>query len=156
MEAYSVDLRKRVLSSCDAGHKTKAVAELYAVSASWVRRLKQRRRELGTIAPLPPSGGPKPVLNESHRQELRRWLEADSGLTLEALRQRLLPEVKVCIGALHDTLTAMGWSLKKRAFAPPSRIGPTSLSGGSSGASGDRRRIRIASSSSTNRARRRT
>ena len=61
MEAYSLDLRKRVLASCDAGHKTKQVAELYGVSPAWVRRLKQRRRELGTIEPLPYRHGPKPT-----------------------------------------------------------------------------------------------
>jgi transposase len=54
MEAYSMDLRKRVLAACDDGHGTKQVAETFGVSSSWVRRLKQRRRELGTIAPLPP------------------------------------------------------------------------------------------------------
>ena len=53
MEAYSLDLRRRVLAACDAGNGTKAVADLFEVSPSWVRRLKQRRRELGTIESLP-------------------------------------------------------------------------------------------------------
>ncbi|MBE7507670.1 MAG: hypothetical protein HS101_15480 [Planctomycetia bacterium] len=50
MEAYSMDLRKRVLAACDAGHGTTRVAKSFEVSPAWVRRLKQRRRELGTIA----------------------------------------------------------------------------------------------------------
>ena len=45
MDAYSLDLRTRVLAACDAGKKTKQVAEQFSVSPAWVRRLKQRRRE---------------------------------------------------------------------------------------------------------------
>jgi transposase len=33
------------------------VAQVFDVSPAWVRRLKQRRRELGTIEPLPPRYG---------------------------------------------------------------------------------------------------
>jgi|GEM_PF-6883080 len=42
MKAYSMDLRVRVLADCDAGLSTAEVAEKQRVSASWVRRLKQR------------------------------------------------------------------------------------------------------------------
>ena len=51
MQAYSMDLRKRVLADSDAGLPTKQVAEKYGVSRTWVRSLKQRRRETGEIAP---------------------------------------------------------------------------------------------------------
>ena len=51
MQAYSMDLRKRVLADSDAGMPTKQVAEKYGVSGAWVRWLKQRRRETGEIAP---------------------------------------------------------------------------------------------------------
>ena len=51
MRAYSMDLRERVLRDSDAGMKAAAVAVTYHVSASWVRRLKQRRRETGEVAP---------------------------------------------------------------------------------------------------------
>ena len=48
MRAYSMDLRERVLHDSDAGMQAAAVASKYHVSASWVRRLKQRRRETGS------------------------------------------------------------------------------------------------------------
>ena len=57
MEAISLDLRKRVVADCDAGMKTGQVAAKYGVSGSWVRRLKQRRRETGSIEALPWNGG---------------------------------------------------------------------------------------------------
>ena len=60
MRAYSMDLRERVLRDSDAGMK--AVAVKYHVSASWVRRLKQRRRETGEVAPRQQRYGRHPVL----------------------------------------------------------------------------------------------
>src|SRR5262249_28516957 len=60
MNAYSLDLRERVLADCDAGLGTGAVAARYRVSASWVRRLKRRRRETGSIAPTAQRHGPPP------------------------------------------------------------------------------------------------
>ena len=45
MRAYSMDLRKRALLDSDAGMKAADVAAKYRVSRSWVRLLKQRRRE---------------------------------------------------------------------------------------------------------------
>ena len=51
MRAYSMDLRKRVLLDSDDGMAAPAVAAKYRVSASWVRRLKQRRRESGQTGP---------------------------------------------------------------------------------------------------------
>ncbi len=48
VRAYSKDLRERVLAAGDAGEPTKVVADRFAVSPAWVRRLVQRRRESGT------------------------------------------------------------------------------------------------------------
>lgn len=51
MEAYSKEFRRDVLAACDAGEGTRAVALRFGVSESWVRRVKQERREQGKIAP---------------------------------------------------------------------------------------------------------
>ncbi len=48
--AYAQDLRDRVLAAYDRGMKTKQIAELFEVSSSWARRVKQRRRETGETA----------------------------------------------------------------------------------------------------------
>jgi len=40
-----------VLSACDAGEGTRSVALRFDVSESWVRRVKQERREQGKLAP---------------------------------------------------------------------------------------------------------
>jgi transposase len=62
MKPYSVDLRERVLAACDEGMGTAEAAEAFAVSPSWVRKLKQQRRETGSIAPRVGTPGPKPAL----------------------------------------------------------------------------------------------
>ena len=61
MRAYSMDLRERVHRDSDAGMKAAAVAVTYHVSASWVRRLTQRRRETGEVAPRQQRYGRHPV-----------------------------------------------------------------------------------------------
>src|SRR5262249_23722366 len=60
MKPYSMDLRERVLADCDAGLPTGPGAAKDRVSPSWVRRLKQRRRETGEGAPRPAPPAPPP------------------------------------------------------------------------------------------------
>src|SRR5476651_630502 len=47
---YSKEFRGEVLAACDAGEGTQAVALRFNVSESWVRRVKQQRRETGQVA----------------------------------------------------------------------------------------------------------
>ena len=51
MHAYSLDLRERVVADREAGLQTAEVARKYRVSPAWVRRLMQRYRASGQIAP---------------------------------------------------------------------------------------------------------
>ena len=51
MESYSKEFRRDVLAACDAGGGTREVALRFDVSESWVRRIKQERRETGKTAP---------------------------------------------------------------------------------------------------------
>ena len=51
MGTYSKEFRRDVLAACDAGEGTRAVALRFKVSESWVRRIKQERREQGKVAP---------------------------------------------------------------------------------------------------------
>ena len=60
MPPYSPELRARVLADCDAGMPTAQVAAKYSVSPAWVRCLKQRGRETGSIAPVEQRHGPAP------------------------------------------------------------------------------------------------
>jgi transposase len=122
MRAYSMDLRERVWADCRAGMATPAVAEKYKVSQSWVRRLKQRQKATGSLAPRPPSPG-RPVVLAPHDARLRELVRDDPDATLAELRRRL--GVEVSIGALCNYLRRIKLSFKKRSSGRPSRTGPT-------------------------------
>ena len=51
MMPYSFELRSQVLAACDSNEGTKSVAIQFGVSESWVRKIKQQRRETGQIEP---------------------------------------------------------------------------------------------------------
>lgn len=110
MKSYSLDLRQRVLADCDAGLGTKAAAQKYSVSPAWVRRLKQRRREGGSIDRRPPSPG-RPVKLAPHERQVRDLVRDDPDATLNELRSRL--GVRVSVGALHAFLRRIGLPSKK-------------------------------------------
>ena len=133
MKAYSMDLRKRVLAACDAGHKTKEVATLFGVSPSWLRRLKQRRRESGRIEAYPRNSGRKPALDEAAREQLKELVRQQPDATLEELRELL--GIHLSISSLWETLRKMRLAFKKSPSMRRSRTGPMSRSSGPSGTS---------------------
>ena len=109
MRAYSMDLRERVLLESDAGVSAAAVAANYHVSASWVRRLKQRRRETGEIAPRAQRYGPRPVL-----ATLAALIHEQPDRTLADL-QAALP-TPASLATIWRAVTKLGFTLKKRSF----------------------------------------
>ena len=123
MKAYSMDLRERIVAACDAGDSTEDVAAAFSVSASWVRRLKQRRREAGSIAPRPQKRrGPVPGW-EKHGEAIRRAVREHPDATLdEHRRQHGLPLSK---SALARAFAALGLTRKKSRCGPRSRAGRT-------------------------------
>jgi len=123
MEAYSLDLRKRVLAACDAGRGTKEVARLFEVSPAWVRRLKQRRRELNTIEPLPKKNGPDPLLTAQHRARLRQAVERQPDITLLELKDKL--KLSASVPTICRALRSLGLSFKKSRSSPMSRTART-------------------------------
>ena len=87
MRAYSMDLRERVLLDSDAGMKAADVAAKYRVSGSWVRLLKQRRRETGEVAPRVQRHGRRCML-EPHLHTLADLMAAHPDRTLAELEGR--------------------------------------------------------------------
>jgi transposase len=125
MTPYSVDLRQRVIDDCDAGMGTKAVAQKYSVSPSWVRRLKQRRREDGTIEPRLGKPGPTPAL-DAHADRLRALVRDHPGLTAGEYRDRF--GVRVAVVTAWRALRRLGLTFKKSPAggrAGPARRGRT-------------------------------
>ena len=120
---YSQDLRDRVLAACDKGMKTKQVATVFGVCSSWVRRIKQRRREGGETGPRPMGGA---TVVKIDRQRLAELVRQKPDATLRELREKLggvCSEPAICVA-----LKRMGLSFKKRRSTRRSRTAPTSPS----------------------------
>ena len=122
MNPYSVDLRERVLEDCDAGMGTPAVAVKHKVSPAWVRRLKQRRRETGEIAPRQPRPR-QPVKLAKYVEKLIPLVHEKPDATLEELRAQLGGNVSTT--TLWRALRALQLTFKKKCCTPPSRTAPT-------------------------------
>ena len=118
MRAYSTDLRDRVLADCDDGMATAAVAAKYRVSASWVRRVKQRRAATGETAPRAGGRGPKPSW-EGYADRLRQAVADDPDATLKELKTRL--GLAAALSTLWRAVAALGLTLKKSRPTRPSR-----------------------------------
>ena len=111
MRASSSDLRERALADGDAGMATAAVAAKYRVSASWVRRLKQRRRETGSTAPKAQRHGPKPGW-AAHAERIAAAVRARPDATLEEHRAGL--GLGLSASALWRAIKALGLTVKKQ------------------------------------------
>jgi len=131
MKPYSVDLRQRVLDDCDGGLGTKAVAEKYSVSESWVRRLKQRRREDGSIEPRTATPGPAPAL-AAHHDRLRALVRDNPGLSAGEYRDRL--GARVAVVTVWRALRRLGLTFKKS--PPGGRAGPPGRGRAAAGVAG--------------------
>ena len=118
--AYSQDLRDRIMAARDEGMATKSVAQLFRVSASWIRRVMQRRREHGQRSPRPRGGA---TVIKIDLDQLRQLVEQQPDATARQLHQRL--GIQCSVSAVDMALRRMGLSFKKRRCMPPSRIGPT-------------------------------
>jgi transposase len=113
---YSQDLRDRVLAAYDRGMPTQRIAEVFAVSKAWARRLKQRRRETGEIGPRP-SGGARVIKIDLAR--LAELVQEQPDATARELRERL--GVACAESAIYMALKRLGLSFKKRRSALRSR-----------------------------------
>src|SRR5438270_11025392 len=88
MDAYSMDLRERVVAACDARDGTREqIAARFSVSVRWIGDLLSRRRRTGSIAPKPRGGGRAPAFDEAASARLREAVRADDDATLEELRE---------------------------------------------------------------------
>ena len=106
---YSQDLRQRVLGAYDRGKQTKEIAQTFAVSPAWARRVKQVRREQNRTSPLP-MGGMRVI--KIDLEQLRKLVEQQPDATIPELHQRLGVE-RCCESAVGMALSRLGLSFKK-------------------------------------------
>ena len=116
MNAYSRDLRLRVLAAVDRGRPRKEAVEIFSVSLATLKRWLKRRWETGGVETKPIPGRPS-----RKGAALRGWLpghlEANPDLTLEEHRVAFeeATGVRVSGATVSRTIARLpgGWPLKK-------------------------------------------
>ena len=134
-QAYSEDLRERVLAAVDRGGRVYEIAPLFGVSVSYIYKALGRRRRDGIATTLPRLGRPGRKL-DGHLEALAAHVAAHPDAALVELvawseRER---GVKVCIATMSATLEALDLSHKKRHAMLPSRTVPMSPQRATNGA----------------------
>jgi transposase len=122
MAAISMDLRVRIFEGRRAGETTAEVADRFAVSPAFVRRLLQRHRETGSLAPKATPRGRRPAL-AAHADALRALVGRQPDLTPAEVRDRL----GLAVGPLTvwRMLRRLGLTFKKSRSGRPNRTGRT-------------------------------
>ena len=110
MVPYSKEMRREVLAACDRGEGTRIVALRFKCSESWVRRVKQERRELGKTEPLlTRRRTPK---WEVYRERIVELIAARADLTLQELKDEL--QTSLSRQTLCTALAQLKLVLKKK------------------------------------------
>jgi transposase len=124
MNAYSKDLRLRVLDAVDRGVPRKEVANLFGVSLSTIKRYIKRRKEGEDLEPKPSPGRKRSILaTTEEKHALWEQLEDNNEATLEhhcelwEKKQGIRVSIATMSRAIREKL---GWTLKKRRWVPPS------------------------------------
>jgi transposase len=124
MNAYSKDLRLRVLDALDRGLSRKEVSNLFGLSVSTIKRYVKRRRQGEDLEPKPSTGRKRRILcSPEEKAALWKQLQENEEDTLERHCQ-LWEErwgVRVSIATMSRAIREkLGWTYKKRRWVPPS------------------------------------
>ncbi len=122
--AFSMEFRRVVAKAYDECGSSAEVAEQFECSESWVRRLVQRRRETGSLAPRPAKLPNNNKLNEEDLERLLKLIRQTPDMTLAELAAAM--DFKVSVPTIWRASKSLGVSLKKSRSLRPSKTVPTS------------------------------
>lgn len=113
MQAYSQDLRERVLRALNRGDRPTAIAERFEVSRVWVYQVQNRLKKTGKRCSFPIGGHRRSRIAGQERM-IKEWIKAEPDITLAELCERLLEEdITIKVPALWHQLDKWGLTLKK-------------------------------------------
>jgi len=114
MEAYGMEVRGEVLAACDRNEGTRVIALRFKVSESWIRRIKQRRRETGEVAPR--ARAPQKPKWHAWSDWLLKKLADQPDIYLRELKVALKQErgEEACLMTICAACRALDQSRKKR------------------------------------------
>ena len=123
MNAYSLDLRLKVLDAVDRGIPRKEVVRTFGVSMPTIERYLRRRREgVGLALGRSPGRTPSICASVEERRALWKQLEENDEATLERHCElwETKRSVRVSISTMSRAVRKLGWTFKKSHWEPPS------------------------------------
>ena len=115
MQAYSLDLRQRVVAAYENGVDTIAeVAERFQVSQSFVKTMLARHRATGDVTPIGHRGGQTKLLTDSHRQWLLKTVLAEPDITLHDLQTKLMSKQSLAVSVPTLCRELRGLNLRRK------------------------------------------
>ena len=113
MNAYSQDLRERVLRAVACGERPTAIAARLEVSRVWVYQVAKRFKQSGQRGSLP-MGGHRRSRVAALESTLREWIKAEADVTLAELCARLGERgIAIKVPALWHQLNKWKLTFKK-------------------------------------------
>lgn len=113
MQAYSQDLRERVLRAIERGDRPVSIARRFEVSRVWVYQVKGRFKREGLRHSFQIGGRRKSRLAPLEDQ-IRAWIKEEADITLSELCERISKQgVDIKIPALWHQLNKWELSFKK-------------------------------------------
>jgi transposase len=123
--AYAMDFRERVAAAHAESGSSAEVAETFGCSEAWVRRLTQRLRETGSLAPRPTArADDQRAYDDADEAAIRALIARQPDATLAEVAAAI--GKPACHGTVCRTLQRLNLPRKKSRRGPPSRTGPTS------------------------------
>ena len=116
MQAYSLDLRERVVAAYEKGeHSLAEIAQRFSVGQTFLKKMLRQKRETDSLERLPQRAGAKKLLSESQRDWLAKQVKDNPDLTLVELQEALLQtkQVAVSVPTLCRELKALRLPRKK-------------------------------------------
>jgi transposase len=120
MQAYSPDLRAKILAAVDTGRPKTEVARSFGVSLASVKRYVVQRRERGSLEPLPRPGRPPTIAPEQQEALWQQLVAQPTAILAEhcATWERT-HGVRPGLSTMSRVIRKLGWTRKKGRWVPP-------------------------------------
>ena len=122
-QPLSHDLRVRVLKAyLESNDSYETIAERFGVSVRFIRDLKKRYDETGSVEPRGHGGGAKRRMSDEDLEALKRWVTAHPDWYIREYQERMQTErgVTVSVATMRRAVECLGLPRKKRLSTQPS------------------------------------
>lgn len=121
MNAYSKDLRLKVLAAVERGVPRREISELLGISVATISRYVKLKASGKDVVPKPSPGRKAKILDDpDHKKALWEQLEENGTATLEDYCEMFEKErgVLVSVATMSRAVRKLGWTFKKDHWEP--------------------------------------